>query len=312
MKPATFPHPQPAPLILTPKDEFILQQFAEYRLLTAQEITALFYKHGSHTYARSRLSRLAGNRDLTDDDLTYDYPLYRFGFPTGRLGNHERIFSLSFAGRQLLSSLGIPVSWHFRPAKLRTYSHSYYLHDLTRNRFVVALLTWAKSKPNLSIASHLSYELSKQPPTVEIPVRGTMTKVSVIPDGVLLIRNTNTGERLLVLLEIDQNTQAEGRLRNHFKNTYGTLSYRIVYATQGLTASASQARLKAMCTFTTKLLSERKREKDSQYVRFTAIAFDRLYDDAARLFEEPSWYLPADAGLTSPVPLLTDAQPSTS
>jgi hypothetical protein len=290
---------------------------------------------GSLTYARSRLAALSGNQDITDKDLAYGYPLWRWSFPSGKRGTNERLFGLSLTGRRMLERLGIPVSWHLRPEQLRTFSHSYLLHDLARNRFVVALLTWAKSMPNLSIQSHLSSELSKQPPTVEIPVQRSvlkegkpvkipvMTKVGVIPDGEILVTNTSTGQRLLILLEIDHNTQARERLRNHFaallayvksphfKAHFRNIPYRIVYATQGVTDAASRARLAYLCDFTLKYLIERKRREDSQYFRFTTINFSTLYQDAQSLFEQSSFYLPQVPApdLKSPVPLFTDATP---
>jgi hypothetical protein len=319
MNPAPFPHPQP-PLILTPKDEAILQAFATYRFLTSQEIVALLYSQGSKTYGRARCSRLAGNMDVTDKALTYGYPLLRFGFPTGRLGNQEKIYCLSATGARIIERVGHTLPWYLKPAKL-TFSHSYLLHDLTCNRFVVSLLAWAKRKPNLSIQFYLSYELSSRPAVVEIPVQGKMVKVSVIPDGLILVTNTHTGERLLILLEIDYNTLAAARLRihiasrlayarsQHFRDTYGNIPYRIVYATQGLTESASRARLAYLCDFSRKLLLELKRPQDSQYFRFTSIDYARLYTDAKHLLEEPSWYLPGDVKRQSPVALFADAKP---
>jgi hypothetical protein len=339
MKHALFPHPQPTLLILTPKDEDILKYFAEYRFLTAQEITHLCYSKGSLTYARARLSALSGNKDITDKGLNYDFPLWRWRFPTGRAGSQERIWCLSPTGAEIVKQLGRPAPWHINPAKLKTYSHSYFLHDLTRNRFIVSLLAWAKSRPNLSIEPHLAYELSKQPPTVEISVQRSvldekgkmvkvpvMTKVGVIPDGEILITNTSTGERLIIILEIDQNTQAEARLRNHittrlayvrsqhFRNTYSNIAYRIVYATQAVTESAAKARLTHLCEFSMKLLRERQQQQDSQYFRFTTISFATLYDSATRLFgtEEPSWYVPGEWKRQSPVALFTGAKPQTS
>jgi hypothetical protein len=313
MRPVPFPHPQPPPLILTPKDEAIIQAVSQYRFLTAQEITALFYKQGSHTYARSRLSRLAGSKDLTDADVTYDYPLLRFGFPTGRLGNQERIFTLSLTGRQILSGLGIPVSWHFRPS--RTFSHSFILHDLTRNRFVVSLLSWAKTKPNLSIESHLAYELAKESASVSIPVQGKIVKVAVVPDALMLVTNTRTNQRLIILLEIDNNSEAQSRFKQHiasrlayvssphFTNTYGNIPYRIVYATQGVMPSAATALLHSMCAYTLSVLAALKKQEYARYIRFTTLNFPTLYEDAQSLFEAPVFYRPDD--LSTPVPLLT-------
>jgi hypothetical protein len=333
MKPASPTPSATTPLILTPKDEIILKKLAEYRLLTSQEITALCYSNGSHTYARARLSALSGNQDITAGGLTYGYPLWRWSFPTGNRGRNEKIFALSLTGARMLEQLGYPLPWHVKPSKLRTFSHSYLLHDLSRNRFVVALLTWAKSKPHLRIESHLSYELSKKPSTVEIPVLRlvlkdgkpakipVMTRVDVIPDGEILVTNRNTGERLLIILELDHNTQARERLRNHitallayiksphFRASYGNIPYRIVYATQGVTEPASTSRLAYLCNFTMQCLIERKRSQDSQYFRFTSIDYARLYTDVKHLFEEPSWYLPGDMNLENPVGLFTDAKP---
>lgn len=322
MTPRSAPKPKPTPLIPAPRDEDILKAVAEYHFPTAQEITRLCYSTGSLTYARSRLSALSGNQDITDKALTYDYPLWRIGFPTGKRGNNERIFALSLTGRQMLERLGIPVSWHFRPEQLRTFSHSYLLHDLTRNRFVVSLLSWAKkSKPNLTVESRLSYSLAKTPVSVSIPVQNKMVKVGVIPDGEIVVTNTSSGERLLLLLEIDHNTQARERLRTHiaallayvksphFRAHFGNIHYRIVYATQGVTDSASRARLAYLCDFTLKYLIERKRGEDSQYFRFTNIDYARLYTDAKHLFEEPSWYLPGEMKRQSPVALFPDAKP---
>jgi hypothetical protein len=321
------------PLIPAPRDEVILKQFVRYRFLTAREITALCYSKGSLTYARSRLSALAGNKDVTDDGLTNDYPLWRFGFPTGRLGNQEKIWCLSATGARIIERLGHPLPFYLKIAKLPTFSHSYLLHDLARNRFDVSLLSWAKGKANLTVESCLSYELSSLPAVVEIPMQrpmpvagkmgkvSRMVKVSVIPDGIILVTNTHTGKRLVLLLEIDQNTLSEVRLRNHiasrlayvrsshFRATYGDIPSRIVYATQGVTESATMARLRAMCKITMKLLTERKREPDSRRFRFTTITFSTLYQDAQSLFEKAVWYRPDDLKLESPVPLFTDATP---
>jgi hypothetical protein len=339
---------KPLRLILTPKDEAILLQFLKFRSLTAQEITHLCYSGwvgktpkakdsvptGSLTYARSRLSALSGNQDITDKDLAYGYPLWRLGFPTGRRGNQERIWCLSAVGAEIIKRLGHPLPWYLNPAKLRTFSHSTWLHDLTRNRFVVSLLSWAKdSRPNLRLESRLSYEIAKQPPTVVIPVQRSilkegklvkipvMTKVGVIPDGEIVVTNTSTRERHLLLLEIDHNTQAHERLRthimallsytksSHFKRRYRDISYLIVYATQGVTDAASKSRLAYLCDFTMQLLTERKRQEDSQYFRFTAINFSTFYQDAQSLFEKSVWHTPDDLKLQSPIALFTDLKP---
>jgi Replication-relaxation len=308
---------QPQPLIPSPRDEAILKQFVKYRFLTAQEITRLCYSKASLTFARSRLSALCGNKAITDEDFTEGYPLLRMGFPTGKRGSNEYIFALSLTGRRMLERLGIPVSWHLRIPQLQTLSHSSILHDLTRNRLVVACHAWARTRINISIEYKLSNDLAKTPTLVEIPVKARMVKVGVIPDALILFTNTRTGRRHILVLEIDQNTQAPGRFRRHiasrlayikssgFTKAYGTIPVLIVYVIQGVTDSASKARLKAMCKLTMRLLIDRKRPLDIKYFRFTTIKFKSLYDDSQSLFEKAVWYKPDDLKLERPVPLLT-------
>ena len=118
------------PLILTPKDEEVLKYFAEYRFLNAQEIAHLLWvgktpeakpstPAGSLTFRRARLSALSGNQDITDEPLTHGYPLWRIGFPTGRLGNQQRIWCLSATGAEIIKQPGHPMPWHL---KRRSYS----------------------------------------------------------------------------------------------------------------------------------------------------------------------------------------------
>jgi hypothetical protein len=306
---------RPLVLALSAKDERLLTAFREYRLLTALDCSHLgLYSPKSLTHVRERLARLCGNKDVTDKYLPDGYPLVRWGFPSVQ-GNRERIFALSSTGRQIVESLGLPVSWHCKVAKLRTFSHSHLLHALTLNRSVIAFHAMARSMPNITVQSHLSYELSKNPPVVSIPEQGKMVKVAVICDGLLLVENVRSSQRLAVIFEADHNTESLPRLRTHiaarlayvqspqFTKTYGTIPYRIAYATYGQTQSASQARLKSMLACTMDVLTALKREKDARYFRFTTINFPTLYEDAKALWEQPVWYRPDEP--TTPVPLLT-------
>jgi hypothetical protein len=233
-------------LILSPKDEGMLAAFRVYRYLTALDVAHLgLYSHKSLTFVRERLSRLCGNIDLTDKDFIEGYPLLRFGFP-GVRGNRERIFCLSLSGRKIVESLGYPVSFHVKPAKLATFSHSHLTHTLTLNRTVIAFSAWARSKPNLTVECQL-YELAKHPPVVSIdyheeqlhksvPVKKIlstiqtakqqglpamqtllkqMAQVAVIPDALILVTNIRSNQRLLILLEIDHNTHTKPRFIEH-------------------------------------------------------------------------------------------------
>ena len=311
MKPAPFPKPQPKPLILTNRDEDLLIEIYKYRFTTTQEITHLLFSKGSRTYVRSRLSKLSGNKDHAEG-----YPLYRFALPTAKTGNRERIYTLGRLGRDILESLGLPVDWAFKFAKLRTFSHSHLLHSLTLSRTVAAFHAWARTKPTISLESRLSYELAKNPAVVSIPQQGKILKVSVVPDTLVLVENIRSGQRLVILWEIDHNTESQPRFKqhiaarlayvqsSHFTNIYGNIPYRIAYATQGITDSAAKARLASMCAWTMNVLTQLKKQEYSRFLCFTTVNFSTLYEDAPAIFEAPRWYRPDDPATA--VPLLTD------
>jgi len=309
MKPAPSQKPQPKPLIPSNRDEDILKAVYKYHFVTAQEITNLLYSKGSHTFVRERCTRLAGGQDYADRCY-----LYRFPFPSAK-GNRERIYTLGSLGREILENLGLQVAWHFKPAKLRTYSHSHLLHSLTLSRTIAAFHAFTRIKDNITIESILSYELAKTAPVVSISSQGKIVKVAVVPDAQLLITNIRSNQRLLIILEIDHNTESQPRLRAHiaarlayvhsphFTNVYGNIPFRIVYATYGQTPSASQARLQSMCIWTSELLTALKKQEYARYFRFTTLNFATLYEDAQALFERPMWHRPDDPA--TPVPLLT-------
>jgi hypothetical protein len=324
-----------------------------YRYLTARDLLYLLaYSPKSLTFVRERTSRLCGNRDIDDKAFQEGYPLLRFALPTGKTGGRERIYCLSTTGRNIVESLGHPVSFYVKLAKLRVLSRSHLQHSLTLNRFVISLAAWAQSKPNLTIESRLAYELSKNPPVISTdyydheqqvqavvqevmrnPTLFTtavqtaktqgfsvfqtlqhMMKVAVIPDAIIVMTNLRTGQKMAMLLEIDANTEAKPRFIKHllsllsyvksphFTKTYGTLPYRIAYATYGLTPSASKARLQSLLAWTMDVLTQRKQQKDAAFLRFTTINFPTLYEDAEALFEKPVWRRP---DVETPVPLLT-------
>jgi hypothetical protein len=316
MRPAKATKAANYALVLSPKDEAMVAAFPVYRYLTARDLGALLaYSPKSLTHVRERLARLCGNQDLTDRDFVEGYPLLRFSFPTERLGNQERIYVLSATGRKIVESMGLPVFWHVKPSKLRTFSHSHLSHSLTLTRSVVAFHAWSRTKLNLAVEARLSYDLGKHPPVLSIPMQGKTVKIAVVPDALLLITNVHANQREIIVWEGDHNTESLPRLRTHiaarvayvqsahFKNIYGTIPFRIAYATQGHTPSASQARLQSLCTTTSEVLAALKKPEYARYFRFTTINFQTLYEDAQSLFEESVWYLPGEPA--TPVPLLT-------
>lgn len=259
MQPGTVPQLQPTPLILSNRDEDILKAASTYHFFTAKDICYLLYSPNSLTHVRERCAALSGN-----NDHELGYHLYRFAFPTAKPGNRERIYTLSATGREILDNLGISVDWHFRPAKLRTFSHSHLLHSLSITRTIIAFHVWSRTKPHIRVESSLSYELAKNPPVVSIPAQGKMAKVPVIPDGLIVLNNMRSNERVVIIWEVDHNTESQPRFKAHvtarrayvqsasFKKVYGNILFRIAYVTFGQTPSASEARRVSLCTFTRK------------------------------------------------------------
>ena len=107
---------------------------------------------------------------------------------------------------------------------------------------------------------------------VSIPMHAKMAKVAVVPDALLLVENVRSNQRLIILLEVDRNTESQPRFKQHiaarlvfvksvhFTNIYRNIPYRITYATQGITDSAAKARLSSMCTWAMEVLTALKRE----------------------------------------------------
>jgi hypothetical protein len=122
-----------------------------------------------------------------------------------------------------------------------------------------------------------------------------------VPDGLLLVTNIRSSQRLLILLEVDHNTESQPRFRQHvaarlayvqsphFTNVYGNIPYRIAYATHALTDAAAKARLASMCAWTMDILTQLKKQEFSRFLRFTTVNFSTLYERAPALFEnDPS------------------------
>jgi hypothetical protein len=180
---------------------------------------------------------------------------------------------------------------------------------------MIAFHVWSRTKPHINVESINSYELAKNPPVFSIPAQGKIANVPVIPDGLILLHNVRSNQRLVIIWEVDHNTESQPRFKAHvtarlayvqsaaFKKVYGDIPLRIAYATFGHTPSAAEARRVSLWAFTREVLIQLKKTEYAKYFRFTTINFSTLYEDAQALFEMPVWYRPDDS---SPVPLLAD------
>jgi hypothetical protein len=243
------------PLILTPRHEQILQAIYEYRYVTALDITNLLFSKGSREYVRKMMSAMAGGKD----QQTRHY-LYRFPFPTGSAGNRERIFTLGVLGRDFLANeLGMPVDWYFRPYKPNHFSHSHVLHHLLLTRFVVAVQSYTRNHPQISLLqTRLCHELARNQAEIAGENKQKSAKTVIIPDAWMLFALQSNGAHYPVMLEIDRGTtfrskfQAQLKARLEFvrsggyKRVYNQPAVIFAYVTAGNVASHTQTRVKTM------------------------------------------------------------------
>lgn len=172
--------PGKKPLILTSRDEKILRAIYAYRYMTILDVAWLLFKPSSKTHVGEILSTLAGGTDLS----THSY-LCRFGLPA--VGNSERVFTLGSKGRSFLAERGLPVTWYFRPYKLKHFSYSHVQHNLILTRFLVAAHVWSRKQSEFNLLKvRFGHEFGRTPGKVTLEIKGKMTNVPVIPDAWLL------------------------------------------------------------------------------------------------------------------------------
>jgi hypothetical protein len=286
------------PFVLTPRDEDILQATAYYRYVTSLDIAYLLFRPTYMPYVRSRLSRLAGNKDLQTN-----FYLYRFWLPSPQ-GNRERIFTLGEKGYKFLTeALGQKIDWRFQPWKLKFFSYTNILHHLLLTRFLVAATWWSRGRENVALlAKRTSYELSKNPPKVVLPQKKGEKTITVIPDAWVLFEKEK--EKFAVLFELDRGMEHGAKFKEHvrariafirsgtYKETFGVPSVIVAYVTTGQTPAYRNTRMKTMNNWTREVLTDLNLKNWGGIFRFTSVEFETIYDQAVRLFEESVWLRP--------------------
>src|SRR4051794_15264903 len=205
------------PFHLTMRDEEILKAVYFYRYLTALDVTHLLFSLGSRKYVRDLLTDLAGGVDGANNQY-----LYRFLLPTAGKGNAERIYTLGSKGRDFLANdVGLPVTWYYRPDKVKHHSHRHILHNLLLTRFLVAAKSWSKTQPQVRLAqTRICYELLKTPVTIAANKGGGTETINVTPDAWLLFENLKDGQHdqwMPILLEIDRGMEYQQKFKQHVR-----------------------------------------------------------------------------------------------
>jgi hypothetical protein len=275
-----------------------------YRYMGALDVCCRLFSPGALARVRKTLSVLAGGEDY----VTRQY-LYRFRLEGE--GNAERVYTLGSRGRDFLAAeLGLPVSWYFRPEAVKHFSHAHVVHSLLLTRVMVAAERWTKEQTEIRLAARrISYELSVDPPVVEIAQEGESKQVKVIPDAWLLFER-KAGGRSSMLLEVDRGREYQAAFKAHiaarieflasekYRDVFGVRGVRIAYVTTGGRPEYRQRRLSAMCQWTMELLTEQHRENWADVFRFCSVELGEVYQQP--LFDGPMWRRP---GSTEPVSL---------
>ena len=290
--------PSPKPLLLTPRDEDILQAVYQYRYVTSLDIAHLLFRPSYMPYVRSRLSRLAGGKDLEENTH-----LCRFQLPS-TLGNRERIFTLGTLGRKFLENeKGKAADWFFRPNKMKFFSHSAILHHLLLTRFLVATSWWCQNREDVILREErISYDLAKHPLQVKLTRNKKEITLRVIPDAWMLFEKSDS--KYAVLFELDRGMEYQEKFKQHvrsriafirsgkYQETFGVPGVIVSYLTTGQTPEYRNTRVKTMNAWTREVLAELNLKNWGGIFRFASVEFDSLYDQTPTLFEEPVWLRP--------------------
>jgi len=288
-----------SPVVLSPRAVDILKAIYFYRYMGALDVCYRLYTPGALTRVRAILSRLCGGDDHADRHY-----LYRFRLEGE--GNAERVYTLGSRGRDFLATeLGLPVSWYFRPQKVKHFSHAHVVHSLLLTRVMVAAEFWARSQQEIKLADRrISYELAVNPPIVEIEEAGVRKPVKVIPDAWLLFSRQDGG-RASLLLEVDRGREYQTAFKTHvsarieflaselYTQVFGTRGVKIAYLTTGARPEYRDSRLAAMCRYTLEVLKQQGRENWTDVFRFCSVELGTVYQQP--LFSGSLWRRPGSS-----------------
>src|SRR4051794_24104139 len=113
-----------SPVVLSPRAVDILKAAYFYRYMGALDVCYRLFTPGTLARVRKTLSTLSGGEDFVPRQYLYRLRL------EGE-GNAERVYTLGSRGRDFLATeLGLPVSWYFRPHKIKHLSHAHIVHSL--------------------------------------------------------------------------------------------------------------------------------------------------------------------------------------
>src|SRR5215211_8801073 len=166
---------------LAAAEEPILEAFARYFYLTAEQLRRLLYGQGSLRYAQDRLKSLM--------EAGYLLGVER---PPSRHGKASRIYTLHTPGRNVVLEMGYVVPPRYRPSEETTKSYRHWDHVVVAVDCLIAFELFSRDAPQVQLVRLLNERQLKTPrwtTTVGVPYRnpatGSVTTLTdrVQPDG---------------------------------------------------------------------------------------------------------------------------------
>src|SRR5215211_9044072 len=198
---------------LAAAEEPILEAFARYFYLTAEQLRRLLYSQGSLRYAQDRLKSLM--------EAGYLLGVER---PPSRHGKASRIYTLHTPGRNLVLQMGYVVPPRYRPSEETTKSYRHWDHVVAAVDCLIAFELVTRACPAVALVRLLNERQLKTrawTTRVEVPVRhprtGDVGLVSdtVQPDGFAELHVRRGGEvhQECYYLEADNGTEFQAAWR---------------------------------------------------------------------------------------------------
>jgi len=281
----------------------ILLAVWRWKYLSIQELVRLLGMK-SLPHMRQLVGELCGRQDYCPREY-----LVRLPIPNTRIGGVEKAYHLGSRGREVLArELGVPVEGSSRPArpsKIAQVSTGHLLHDLAVNRFLVALLTWAKTRRDIRLSDEqirTQYELAKEPLLAKASQMGAAGETSprVVPDAwvnVEVVKEGAATESVPLWIEIDRGTTyapaLKARLRSRlnfirpggpYATLFGTDAVTIVYLT-----TAGERRRDSLACYAAEVLAAERREDWAELLLFGAASFEKMYEEAHALCTQHLW-----------------------
>lgn len=279
--------PHPNPIRITSRDLDIVRAVYEYRVLTTQQLKALFFPSMHQAYQRLK--------------ALYDHGFIDRRFQGAAVDkmNTAMLYVLDKRGAELLrGQLGLAIDWHPTGNEVST---QFLEHLVSINDVRIAVTISCQTKPNFELLHWLGdSELKADYDRVMIRMTtGKHKTISLIPDSYFVLA-TPLGQSHC-FLELDRGTMTVKRFKEKilaYQQYYATGVYQKRYQTRSLrvlTVTTSQIRADNL-----RLAAEELQVKQ----RFWFTALEQVYSHA--ILFDPIWQIATQTGAYSLIDLSSE------